>query len=307
MDNAANCDSLACILPIYLPKFQGMASCTHCFAHIINLVAKSFIAFFFQKPRKKVVEIAGDAVQPIIEEDDNTDLDNDKAISEEADASSDATSNDDRREMHNNAVIKTFEGKTILIMEQEDIIIEESECRIALGIFPRISGLACRVHNITTLKEKFNKLIEDDEEFSGNTRTLAQQVPTRWNSDLDCLSAHIYFRPIIEQLTSNSNNNLSGFRLSEEQWKLAQQVEEVLLVSENSNKFYFINFVVLVISKICKVLHISKAQKKNHNNDTNAANVIHVGAQAALLVLDKYSVFTSDCEVYQVAMGILLH
>ncbi|KAF8995763.1 hypothetical protein BDQ17DRAFT_1250400, partial [Cyathus striatus] len=284
----------------------GMASRTRCFAHIINLVAKSFIAFFFRKPRKKVVEIAGDAVQPIIEEDDNTDLDNDEAISEEADATSDATSNDDGREMHDNAVIKTFEGKAILIMEQEDIIIEESECRIALGIFPRISGLACRIHDITTLKEKFNKLIEDDEEFSGNTRTLAQRVPTHWNSDLDCLSAHIYFQPIIEQLTGNSNNNLSGFHLSEEQWKLAQQVEEVLLLFQRFTELFSKQDVPLVVDALPELENL-KTSLEWARDDTDAADVIRVGAQAALLVLDKYSVFTSDCEVYQVAMGIPLH
>ncbi|KAF8983610.1 hypothetical protein BDQ17DRAFT_1393921 [Cyathus striatus] len=205
-----------------------MASRTCCFAHIVNLVAKSFIAFFFWKPRKKVVEIAGDAVQPTIEEDDNTDLDNDKAISEEADASSDATLNDDGREMHDNAVIKTFEGKAILIMEQENIIIEESEHQIALGIFSRLTG--------------------------------------------------------------NSNNNLSGFHLSEEQWKLAQQVEEVLLQD-----------VPLVVDALPELEHL-KTSLEWARNDTDAADVICVGAQAALLVLNKYSVFISYCEVYQVAM-----
>ncbi|KAF8994101.1 hypothetical protein BDQ17DRAFT_1252090, partial [Cyathus striatus] len=127
------------------------------------------------------------------------------------------------------------------------------------------------------------------------------RVPTRWNSDLDCLSAHIYFRSIIEQLTGNSNNNLSGFCLSEVQWKLAQQVEEVLLLFQRFTELFSKQDVPLVVDALPE-LGCLKTSLEWARDDTDAADVICVGAQAALLVLDKYSVFTSDCEVYQVAM-----
>ena len=41
-------------------------------------------------------------------------------------------------------------------------------------------------------------------------------------------------------------------------------------------------------------------------DDDNAElpNVIRVAAQAALLLIDKYSIFTSDCELYQIAIGL---
>jgi len=42
------------------------------------------------------------------------------------------------------------------------------------------------------------------------------------------------------------------------------------------------------------------------DNDAELPNVIRVAAQAALLLIDKYSVFTSDCELYQIAIGLLL-
>ncbi|TFK37883.1 hypothetical protein BDQ12DRAFT_607000, partial [Crucibulum laeve] len=32
--------------------------------------------------------------------------------------------------------------------------------------------------------------------------------------------------------------------------------------------------------------------------DADAPNVVHVAAQAALLLLDKYSVLTNECELY---------
>jgi hypothetical protein len=40
------------------------------------------------------------------------------------------------------------------------------------------------------------------------------------------------------------------------------------------------------------------------DNYSELPNVIWVAAQAALLLIDKYSVFTSDCELYQIAIGL---
>jgi hypothetical protein len=39
------------------------------------------------------------------------------------------------------------------------------------------------------------------------------------------------------------------------------------------------------------------------DDDAELPNVIRVAAQAALLLIDKYSIFTSDCELYQIAIG----
>lgn len=39
------------------------------------------------------------------------------------------------------------------------------------------------------------------------------------------------------------------------------------------------------------------------DDDAELPNVVRVAAQAALLLIDKYSIFTSDCELYQIAIG----
>ena len=41
-----------------------------------------------------------------------------------------------------------------------------------------------------------------------------------------------------------------------------------------------------------------------NDNDVELPNVIQVAVQAALLLIDKYSIFTSDCELYQIAIGL---
>jgi hypothetical protein len=42
------------------------------------------------------------------------------------------------------------------------------------------------------------------------------------------LTAHIIFETPVKQLTSDSSNKLKQYALTEEQWKLAKQLGEVL-------------------------------------------------------------------------------
>jgi hypothetical protein len=42
------------------------------------------------------------------------------------------------------------------------------------------------------------------------------------------------------------------------------------------------------------------------DDDAELPNVIRIAAQAALLLIDKYSIFTNDCELYQIAIGTSL-
>lgn len=63
---------------------------------------------------------------------------------------------------------------------------------------------------------------------SGQKVALDRRVPTRWNSDLACLAAHVKFETPVKQLTSDG---LSEYALSDAQWKLAKQLCEVLEVN----------------------------------------------------------------------------
>ncbi|KAG0695120.1 hypothetical protein DFH29DRAFT_814487, partial [Suillus ampliporus] len=45
MDNASNCDSTADHLQRLIPSFQGQASCSRCFPHMVNLIAKVLLSF----------------------------------------------------------------------------------------------------------------------------------------------------------------------------------------------------------------------------------------------------------------------
>lgn len=67
-------------------------------------------------------------------------------------------------------------------------------------------------------------------DLDGDKITLDRRVPTRWNSDLACLDAHVYFKNPVQQLTAAAINKLQNYRLTDKQWSLADDLVEVLVV-----------------------------------------------------------------------------
>jgi hypothetical protein len=91
--------------------------------------------------------------------------------------------------------------------------------------------LARRVHDSSPFQEKFDKIVASIPDLVSSKTTLDRRVPTRWNSDFTCLRAHVQFRTAVRMLTTDSE--LSAYALSEEQWKLAQQLIDILIVTPN--------------------------------------------------------------------------
>ncbi|KAF8958350.1 hypothetical protein BDZ97DRAFT_1668665 [Flammula alnicola] len=191
----------------------------------------------------------GDEEEVVLDPGDDTsdDSDDDVAANEEADASIEEVEDDEGQAVHNDRVAKTIREKAIEYMETDKgIVLDPREVKMALQIFPRVSGLARRVHDSSTLKEKFDKLVSDTDSLKGNRQALIHRVPTRWNSDLDCLLSHFYFKEVIEQLTAIQSLGLKKYSLSSEQWKMAEDVREILLVSKFFNSILYSDYIILL-------------------------------------------------------------
>jgi hypothetical protein len=102
----------------------------------------------------------------------------------------------------------------------------------------QIAGLARKVHDNTTLGEQFTIMAETSNDVIGDQHALVRRVPTRWNSEKDCIDSHVNLRPVVESLTGNSANKLGAFKLSDDQWKLAIELKDVLVVGLHSNLFH---------------------------------------------------------------------
>jgi hypothetical protein len=60
--------------------------------------------------------------------------------------------------------------------------------------FFQVAGLACHVHDLSTLKEKFEKLVDAQQDSTTEQKkSLNHCVPTQWNSDFACLAGHLKF------------------------------------------------------------------------------------------------------------------
>jgi len=176
--------------------------------------------------------------------------------------------------------------------------------------FMQVAGPACHVHDNAVLKEKFERLVSANAELHGQWRALTWWVPTQWNHDLECLDAHFYFCDIIKQLTAISSNGLQPYHLIPEQWEIASDVQEVLLVCFIYNWNLNISLYKL-FSDITKIFSVAETPlvvdvlptletlfegliSAWDDKENNPANVAWVACHAAVLV-DKYSAFSGAC------------
>ncbi|KAF9471507.1 hypothetical protein BDN70DRAFT_819934, partial [Pholiota conissans] len=287
-----------------------------------------FISFFFKIPkRKKSVKIAAgaraaafrrpgenstpddDDDEATLEEGDNFPSGpDDIAIEEEADATLEAEEedHDEGKLVHNKRVVKTLREKAIQLMAEKGIVMDPEEERIALQIFPRVCGLGRKVHDVGHLTERFKNMVSDDPEVAGTQRTLTRRVATRWNSDLKCLDAHFFFRNIVEQLTAIESLKLRAYQLSDDQWKMSEDVNEVLLLFDEPTRIFSTAETPLIVDVIPALEEAREgliAARDDEEHDLS--NIVRIACQASILLIDKYSTFTNfDCDIYVIAIAM---
>ncbi|KAJ7504698.1 hypothetical protein B0H11DRAFT_2221432 [Mycena galericulata] len=251
-----------------------------------TFLAQAFISFLFkQYKRKKVgcgtkwkrVRGAPPAADPVEEE---LVLDEDNGLSPEErelaqtliDIENEAPM-DTGEQAHDDAVIKSTRDRAISDMRLRGVMITDEQNKTALGMYPKVAGLARRVHDsASTLGVKFQNLVSADNKLIEERNTLTRRVPTRWNSDYACIDSHLYLRDPVEALTGQAGNKLSSFRLTSVQWSLPKEVKDVLGI-----------FPVIPM-----IEDIEDALKRIINS--------------AFPVLQKYHSLTDDCEVYKIAI-----
>ncbi|PPQ84415.1 hypothetical protein CVT26_006537 [Gymnopilus dilepis] len=147
MDNASNCSKMAQFLKSdeYLPDFWGMDARLRCLAHIVNLIAKIFISFFFKKPKlKKSTTVARGTDNEEVTEfvldngDERNPGDEDDPAFEEAQEDARALEEDDGQIVHDEEVVRSICQLAIRDMAKEGLKMTPKEEEEALKLFPAV-------------------------------------------------------------------------------------------------------------------------------------------------------------------------
>ena len=79
------------------------------------------------------------------------------------------------------------------------------------------------------------------EEFNLSKRLMPRDVSTRWNSTFDMLEFALNNRKALNAITGDRRMELQMFELSEREWTLAEQLQDVLEVSPAQFFFVFMS------------------------------------------------------------------
>jgi len=69
-------------------------------------------------------------------------------------------------------------------------------------------------------------------------RIMPRDVSTRWSSTCDMLGFSIKYKAAIAKLTSEHKNDLGKYELTEEEWKIAEELGEILKILKDGTEFF---------------------------------------------------------------------
>jgi hypothetical protein len=217
--------------------FPGAPNQTRCFAHILNLVAKSVLRQF-EAPKKKkamdgkemdvVEEIEGDG-------DDNVACDSGAVDGEECDEEVDDDIVDDDEDGLPDELEDLSEdelsGVKASVNPVRDVLTKVSQQTLVISkqsTFLQLRNLSFAIKNSSTIA--LPKWYEVIEALGLDRRIMPRDVATRWNSTYDMVEFAIEYRAALDTMTADRDMNLRKFELSKKEWAMASELCEVLQV-----------------------------------------------------------------------------
>ncbi|KAG8903891.1 hypothetical protein FRC01_008939, partial [Tulasnella sp. 417] len=348
MDNASVCDKTVKRMAELNKSFAGMTMRLRCWAHIINLIAKAFIAIFFETPPKSAIIKAATGKRKRDETSAGPTAPTQHSLRTRSmttpSSSTPAAPEPAPEDITEPEIIASNEDQALFPVSEEefvdpgrvahdiDVVTEavsastaqqppcsrsrrtplspaalEAQKRMAISIFPKVAGLARRVHDSSTLGERFLLYVrqdrqEDPESLPGQKTMLNRRVPTRWNSDLAALSSHVFFERQVHRLTA-SDTTLQQFALSDEQWILAKELTRVLQIFREPTEYLsqsetpLIHEVLPLMESLIQRLKDVEAQQHAPLHEVTV-----LAARAALVVAEKYFSLARECDIYEISL-----
>jgi hypothetical protein len=237
-DNALNNDKMIEHLATLINTFPGAANQTRCFAHILNLVAKSVLRQFeVPKVKGKKVDDAAKELAAVIdelddevsesggnegggggddEEDDDVVDDNEEGLPDERDGMSEEE-------------LTTFEESVKPIrLVLSKVISSNSFLNRILIPFNQLRGISLAIKNSSTIV--LPQWYEVLKTLALSPRMMPRDVSTRWNSTYDMVEFTTEYRAALDIMTADCDMKLRQFELSKKEWSMVSELCEVLRV-----------------------------------------------------------------------------
>ncbi|TFY76101.1 hypothetical protein EWM64_g7913 [Hericium alpestre] len=270
-----------------LPEFPGETNHTRCFAHIVNLVAKSLLKQFDTKKGGAGADSGAEAeldalAEDIDIEDMQTRLEN-TAVAAEGDE-----------------VIDEEEGWVNEVAEltaDEKKELEKSILPVRL-VLVKLRKVSYKiVHSTTKLLPAWKKTLSD---LKMNERVMPRDVSTRWNSTYDMLDFALEYKRALRAVVGDMALGLDAYELSVHEWNIAQQLRDVLNILKDAMLF-FSRGTPNLATVIPAMDHIDSS----FTTDALAAKyspAIRASLNIAKCTLNHYYTMTDLSEVYRIAM-----
>jgi hypothetical protein len=222
----------------------GAEDHTRCANHVLNLVAKSLLKIF-EAPKTESADSTLDkdlaaAEAELVKVSASVEVEDLRTqIDEYTNTLSSSAANDADED-----VIDAFqlvdEPAERVRLRKELIPVQKALVKVSRAYSDEKSALTTSqirrlsfkiVHSTTILLPAWKKLLA---ELKMTVSMLPRDVSTRWNSTFDMLDAAIEKRAAVDKITGDKENQLRDYELLEAEWKLLEELREVLSVGNMS-------------------------------------------------------------------------
>ncbi|KAK6977237.1 ribonuclease H-like domain-containing protein [Favolaschia claudopus] len=294
-DNASSNDTMMTHLETLLPSFSADLDRMRCFAHVINLVAKSLLKMF-DPPKKD--DGTSDKNRDDDADDDEPDglLDLDELLEELHDLERTAPEQDDTDDIFDEVAQMLDNDRTFFLESTKEI-------RSALS---KIRNIAKKTINSTTkLLPRWQQTVKD---HRMKPKMLPRDVRTRWNSTFDMINTALDYKKAIRDFTFDDSNGLSNYNLSSLEWTILEDLRDVLQSFKDATLFFSRNSATLatVIPAMDKIdsMLATAVVKKSAGESKSFSTPIKLALLSAKKTLNRYYSKSDYSRIYRIALNL---
>ncbi|KAJ8515393.1 hypothetical protein ONZ45_g7180 [Pleurotus djamor] len=286
-DNASANDTMIEEIADLVLKYKGEENRVRCFAHIINLVAKSLLKQF-DVPKGKKHDAMSTAEKELADLAVDLDME-DLQTRLEAGRSGQAENDDDD--------IQGWIDELDSMSEGEKAAHREEVQPVSL-VLVKLRKLSYKIlHSTTILLPAWKKVLAA---LHLKERVMPRDVTTRWNSTFDMLDFAIEYRSAVQTMTQQHEEALGMYEMANSDWKIAEQLRDVLRILKDATLF-FSRETPNLATVIPAMDHIDEKFGSDALNP-KLHSAIRASVAVAKRTCNRYYSRTDGSELYRIAM-----